>query len=373
MIEYRKARPEERDAYVAFADTVFLGDSFEQILPKVYAADADGAHMQTLAVDPEKGIRGMIGVMPGILHAGKDTLKTGFIGTVSVHPEARGEGIMKKLMSITLDDMRRDGVDMALLGGQRQRYEYFGYVQGGVEYEFRVGGGNVRHALKDVDSRNVKFEAVLAGSDLEKQLKALHETRPLYFERKDFRTCCISYLNRLYAALLDGRAIGWIVCSGRNTREDISEIMADSCEHFDAVLKAWIEQNDLGYAVFTLPDSERRLVRHVSRYAGGTNYRHSASIRILNHANVIEKLLRVKAGYTHVADGKVSFDIDGERFSVEVTGGKVAIGECGENPVCLSQFEADMALLFPHDYEGKPPMPEGWFPLPAYAASPDSF
>lgn len=372
-MEYRKARPEEREAYVAFADTVFLGDSFEQILPKVYAPCADGAHLQTLAVDSEKGIRGMIGVMPGTLHAGDDILKTGFVGTVSVHPEARGEGIMKKLMAVTLEDMQNDGIDMALLGGQRQRYEYFGYVQGGAEYEFTVGGGNIRHALKNVDSSAVKFEAVCSGSDFEQQLKALHESRPLYFERNDFRTCCISYLNRLYAAVMDGRAIGWIVCSGRETRENITEIMADSPEHFDAVLKAWIEQNDLGHAVFVLPDSERRLVRHVSRYAGATNYRHSASIRILNHANVIEKLLRVKAGYTYVADGRISFDIDGERFSVEVREGKVCIGECGDNPIRMSQFEADMAILFPHDYEGKPRMPEGWFPLPVYAAAPDSF
>lgn len=373
MIEYRKARPDERSEYIRFADTVFLGDSFEQILPKVYGTDVESSQLQTLAVDSEKGICGMIAVLPGVIHAGDFTLKSGFIGTVAVDPDARGRGIMKNLMNIAIDDMRKDNVDIAILHGQRQRYEFHGFVQGGSAYDFRVGSSVIRHALRDVDASKVRFSAVEPGGEVEKQLAALHESRPLYYERDGFCECCKSFLSRLLAATVDGKVIGWIVCSGRDTRDDISEIEADSIEHFDMMLKAWCEQNGVDVASFTLPAAEHDVVKHICTYSGGAALRPCDNIRVFNHARVAEALMTLKAGYSRLENAKVSFDIEGECFSIEVSDGKVTIGPVGENPVVLSQFDADMLFFYPHDYDGKPDMPFGWFPLPMHSPVPDSF
>ena len=71
---------------------------------------------------------GDITVPLSLLVAGKP-LRAAGIGTVSVHPYARGEGHMKKLMHMTLEECRENGADLAMLGGQRQRYEYFGFTQ----------------------------------------------------------------------------------------------------------------------------------------------------------------------------------------------------------------------------------------------------
>ena len=94
MITYRTAKPEEREAYIEFADMVFTDNgtdiSFEASIPKVYGSHVNSADMHNLAVDDEKGIRGLIAVMPNELYAGGETLKIGFIGSVSVHPQARG-------------------------------------------------------------------------------------------------------------------------------------------------------------------------------------------------------------------------------------------------------------------------------------------
>ena len=121
MIEYRRARPEEREAYIAFADMVFQDQGtdiqFEQALPKVYGRNMETAEMQHVAVDDATGIRGLVAVLPNKLRVGSEVLKTGYIGTVSVHPESRGQGHMKRLMAQALDAMRAEGVDLALLGG----------------------------------------------------------------------------------------------------------------------------------------------------------------------------------------------------------------------------------------------------------------
>ena len=94
MTVYRKAKPEEREAYIRFANMVFndAGDpvKFETDIPKVYGPRVDCSHLQNIAVDDEKGIRGLVAVLPGQMYAGGESLKTGFVGTVSVHPEARG-------------------------------------------------------------------------------------------------------------------------------------------------------------------------------------------------------------------------------------------------------------------------------------------
>ncbi|WHX49067.1 GNAT family N-acetyltransferase [Paenibacillus woosongensis] len=78
-----------------------------------------------------------------------DTLRACYLGTVSIHPRARGEGHMKALMDMWLEELRNT-CDMVVLYGQRQRYEYFGFTLGGVKFKYFVGGANVRHGLKQV-------------------------------------------------------------------------------------------------------------------------------------------------------------------------------------------------------------------------------
>lgn len=46
-----------------------------------------------------------------------------YLGIISVHPRARGEGHMKILTNICLEEAS-EAYDMIVLCGQRQRYEY---------------------------------------------------------------------------------------------------------------------------------------------------------------------------------------------------------------------------------------------------------
>ena len=98
MIEYRKARPEEWEDVLDFANLVFSAahcpHDFARLIPKVYGHDVNAEEMvdfHYLAVRDGK-IRAMTACPIIDLSYCGEPLKVGLVGTVSVHPYSRREG-----------------------------------------------------------------------------------------------------------------------------------------------------------------------------------------------------------------------------------------------------------------------------------------
>ena len=102
-MEPRQANDQELKACTTFGNLVFQDAGtvidFETALPKVYAPDSGRAHIHKIVTDASGAIKAMVALLPGQLHTTAGTLKTGYIGTVSVHPNNRREGLMKQLMA----------------------------------------------------------------------------------------------------------------------------------------------------------------------------------------------------------------------------------------------------------------------------------
>ena len=378
MVTYRKALPGEREAYVAFADRVFGGKHedihFEQFVPKVYAPGVDSARMHYLAVDGERGIVGMVGVMPGELCAGGEKLKLGYFGTVCVHPEARGEGHMKRLMAMALDDLRAGGADLALLNGQRQRYEHFGFAHGGEILRFSFSAGCVRHALGGVDAGGVEIAPLDAESPFLEAARALHAARPLRFSRGDaasFAVVCRTSMKEPWALSRRGEFLGYLIADrGRATA---AEIAATSPEALDVMVKAWFLQSGLERLEIDALPSDCAVARRLAGYADGQALRACVNVRVFRHRRVLAALLGAKAGYARLADGRMDFDVGGERFFARVQDGRVEVAAGGSGAVSLGDLEASRLYAAPFDYDGRPAAPLGWFPLPVGVATPDTF
>lgn len=378
MIEYRKALPEEREAYIAFADKVFTDNDgeaihFDEAIPKVYGPGVDSAWMQHVAVDDEKGIRGLVALMPNELYVGGMTLKTGYIGTVSVHAQARGEGHMKKLMRMCLDEMRSEDVDLALLNGQRQRYAYFGYAKSGVRWEVILDARNIRHALKDVDASGMVFEKVEKNSSWLEEIRRLYEQRIVRFRRdaEAFVDICRTYLNTLWVALDGGKFVGYVVSN--DDKNEIPEMYAVTMDDFDRMLKGWFALGCPSRVRLSVPDWEVPLRRRLGNYAEEIKLGSCLLARILHPRKVLKAMLTVKAEYSALADGEMEFEIEGDVFTVRVQDGKVEILDGAEHPHVLDEKAATQLFSYPFDYEGRIETPSGWFPLPLYAAAPDEF
>ena len=100
-----------------------------------------------LLVTEKDRIKALIGSFPMKLRVGENRLNLRGIGTVSVHPGCRGKGYMKLLLKQLVEEAEADGTDLVYLGGQRQRYGYFGFGQAATQLVFTVTpptGGTAR-------------------------------------------------------------------------------------------------------------------------------------------------------------------------------------------------------------------------------------
>jgi predicted N-acetyltransferase YhbS len=216
-VRYERARVEDYDEVIDFGNYVFsqahAPHDFPALLPKLYRRGSfmDGAHY----VAREDGrIKAAVGVYPLELNVGGAALPGRGIGMVSVHPYCRGRGHMRALMAAALDDMKRDGAVFSCLGGQRQRYEYFGYTPAGLSYRFDCNAANIRHTL------GREFKTVLSikqigpeDTDALDRIRGMHESKAAYMTRRNDRFFDIltSWKSRVFAIMEDagdGRGAG---------------------------------------------------------------------------------------------------------------------------------------------------------------------
>ena len=100
-------------------------------------------------------IRAVVGSFPIEWQLGDTRLAMAGIGGVSSHPRRRGAGYMRQLMHHCVARMHDECKHLSWLGGQRQRYAYFGYEKCGIGHSFTVSKTNLRHAYGDATSRLV--------------------------------------------------------------------------------------------------------------------------------------------------------------------------------------------------------------------------
>ncbi|MDP6984785.1 MAG: GNAT family N-acetyltransferase [Candidatus Latescibacteria bacterium] len=142
MSQFTTPRPARLNEYaeaMAFTDRVFRpGQKGRRIVesqyPHAYRETASYARRLLLMRDAAEGDRlvGCLGVHPMRLRLGAATITAGGIGVVGADPARRGEGIMTRLLKEALPRMREAGHAISILGGDRQRYGWFGWENGGV-------------------------------------------------------------------------------------------------------------------------------------------------------------------------------------------------------------------------------------------------
>ena len=77
-------------------------------MPKVYGKNVDSPAMHRVAVDEEGRLRAQVAILPGVFEGVRRfPEESDILGTVSVHPRARGEGHMKVLMNLWLEELRQ--------------------------------------------------------------------------------------------------------------------------------------------------------------------------------------------------------------------------------------------------------------------------
>ncbi len=374
MVEFTFGQIGQEDDVLDFANYVFsmvrCPVDFQKLLPKVYAR-RDFAPLHALAM--EKGrIKGTLALLPGELNIrGGGTLKTGYLGTMAVHPYARGGGLMRTLMEMILKRGAGMELDVLALGGRRHRYNYFGFERGGALMTFTLNADCLKHALGTVDASDTELVPMqeAAPADQEAALSAYHAL-PVAGKRDDLMMALQSWQAQPMAVRRSGRAAGYLCVQGNCVTETA---LPD-----EAVLPAYkkcletLHGQEMQVLAFQHETARIAVLRRVSeRYALSDQL----MMRVLNWPKVLQTLMIFKQSLAPLEEGRVILAIEGAgRLCVAVREGVVAVQKTEEAPdVCWSHNEAVTRLFSPLAVLMPSPLPCSWLPLPFAIPRADAF
>lgn len=239
MIEMRWALPGDREAIIDFIDYVFSKSArphdFATLLPKLYGGSADTTRHHYIILEDGKIVAAILAYpVPMVINSVQ--MMTIGVGSVSVHPRARGRGYMQALLSAVDARAKELGAAFSVLGGQRQRYGYYGYVFAGMQMGGSLTRDNVRHAMRDVD---VAGYALLPMTQAHVPAAlALHDAQPCRCERSEaaFPDILRSWDCEPWAVMQGNTLVGFASLSASGGRCHIGELVVQD-EHLSPALK----------------------------------------------------------------------------------------------------------------------------------------
>ncbi|ETT48545.1 acetyltransferase [Paenibacillus sp. FSL R7-269] len=365
MVNYRTAAPHEREAYIDLANYAFRLD-FETLMPKAYDKGLDTSALHKVAVDEAGRLRAQVAVFPEFVTICDHTLRTGYLGTVSVHPRARGEGHMKALMNLWLEELRGT-CDMVVLYGQRQRYEYFGFTLGGVKFKYSIGEANVRHGWREVDAAGITFSPLFKIEGGAEFAYSMNTSRLAYVEREMEQLPLIfSSLHQNALGVLDqDKLIGYLVVN--EAGDEVSEFAVEQPGDIARTLKAYREYSGVERITVDTPEYDLPLNTVLGSIAEDFVIENSDMYHILDFANVLKAYLTLKFKTTGIAWGEFSAVMDGQPVTARVDAEGVTVERSARpDAVILDRPDAQALLLTQHSRYMAVPAPAGWFPLPLF-------
>lgn len=371
--EYRLSQPCEWDDAVDFANYVFSQahrpHDFKTLLPKVYADGAPEIARHFVAVRGGR-IRAMVADCLQELRMGDCTLRAGMVGTVSVHPYSRGEGHMKKLMSLMLADAEQSGLDLLILGGQRQRYGYFGFENAGCTPRYTLSKASVRHGCAEVDASEIAFselteerpdEVDFAWALSQRQLSAGVRPRSEFLARMHSWSQSCSLIRRA------GEPVGYVM-------GDAMEIALTDETLLPAVLKALMAQRSLAKLEMDVMPYERERTAQIAPIAEGRILREEEMVRVLNWERVLNALMGLRARSGRMLDGEVALQIDGEGLTLCAENNRTCVQRAEGTPqLVLTGREAVRLLLGTEGALCADARLLNWLPLPLHVSEADKF
>ena len=240
MAEIYWAAPEEKHEIIDFIDFVFSKahrpHDFASLLPKLYGETGD-AIPHHIVVREEGKIAATLLCYPVKLHAGGREYMTLGIGSVSTHPRLRGRGYLGEMMKLADARAQELGAAIAVLGGQRQRYQYYGFEHVGYQLRANLDPVNVRHALRSVSIEG--FSCVPMEQAYVKRAAELMARQPCFCARSEeaFVSILRTWNNEPFAVLKNGRFAGYGTLRKNPDGCHIAELLLEDEADFPAVMK----------------------------------------------------------------------------------------------------------------------------------------
>lgn len=371
------------DDYFDFINYVFgfngNSEDFKQLLPKIYRPE--DAPVENSYITLENGkLRAAVGAFDHKLQVCGIEINCRGIGNVAVHPYARSKGYMRQLMNIALDDMKKDGVDLSILGGRRQRYNYFSYDKSGSSYNFTINNDNIRHTYGKDRSAYHTLELKKLTPDDKELLLAISQliNNQAYCPVREVSRMydiLVSWHHVAYALLKNGEFAGYIVADNKK----IYEIMVADNNDFINAIVCFYDYLAVPSISIVLPEFCTDYIDKLYKLCEGYEIGLSKSFSVFNYAKVIEAFLKLKTTYTNLPDGQITMLIHGiagdEKLCVGVENGEAFVKAFeGDTDIELDHLDA-MNMLFSSFCPGREKLPvfaRVALPLPLWLYSTDA-
>lgn len=366
----RRATPADYQNLIDFATMVFYVD-FPYRLPKLYEGHPETAPCHLLITEEER-IKAMAGSFPLEMRVGDTCLNVRGIGTVSVHPYCRGKGYMKLLLKQLMEEARAEGADLVCLGGQRQRYEYFGFGQAAAQLSYSVNPTNRRHC-RAVSTQEIQLLPLDENGEYLSLCQKLHDSQTVAAIREisRFGEILHTWDSSGWVILENGEFLGYASISDQGA--SVQELVLMDYRPALKVIFRIVEH--CGRDVEFLPTWEQtELIRALNCVAEQSVIRNGEMIDVLNYPRVIEAYLGLKARRCGILDGRYVIGIkEAGRFAISAENGNVQVSETSEAPdVSLSHLQMMAHLFAPSSaplYGTE--LERNWFPIPLILPSAD--
>jgi predicted N-acetyltransferase YhbS len=354
----------------------FVDDSrdFRTLLPKLYRATDELMSCNYAAVCDGR-IRAIVGMFPLSWCIDDTQLRMTGIGGVCTHPEYRKRGLMQKLMPHCLNEARSQGYHLSWLGGQRQRYAYFGYETCGTAIQFTLNRRNIRHTAGP--DFPIRFEVIeREDGDRLQRVCELHSAQAVRAQRSESELypLLISWGARPHAALLHGDMVGYVVIDPNGT---LDELVAEDDDTALAIVRAWVEHGEHSeHAMITLRlgSLDGALLSKLADISEDAAVTQSGNWQVFDWVTVIQTLLKARLARSPLVHGAVKVSIEGYGvLEIEVSAGgagcRLVSGAAALQCDSLLAHRLLFGPLRPSEVMQLPMQAqalEAWCPLPLY-------
>ncbi len=377
-MEIRHLTPEDHADLLNILNRAF-GTTYGRIMdfvkeqPKIGLDDAESMYKHIGAYIDER-LACVVGIYPMPAVVNGERLMFATTGNVATLPEFEGRGAFSKTFARAMEICEENGIDVARLSGNRQRYNRYGFDKGGFSYNCTFTAKNRQRVFPDFDPTDITFTRI--ERDDSTALKFAHdiyEKRDFYLERGTdnnydgtYRTlcakCCVPYL----ATDKSGRMIGYI--SASENGDHIWEIRAVTTENYIRMIPAWnyFAACDVRFNISPLLFDEAKFFTKVCEDVTVSS---TTFFKIINWEKVTRVYLNLKAKYETLPDGELKIAIaDYGTLEISVSGGVPScVRTNGEGDISLDKLDATR-LIFGHlptdAVCSLPYFAKCWFPLP---------
>ena len=373
MYHFELGRSGQQAEILAFIERAFATagatPGFERLLPKLYGSGRESeSHHILLYADTT--LEGVCAVQVQTFIVAGQPLQVGWVGSVAVAPEARGKGHLERLVTQANRMMEQTGCDLAVLGGQRQRYRRFGYEYGGSQLECTLTSRNLNGAKPG----SVQLRPLESDERWRLQAYEVWQRGPVRAARtqQNFFEVLCSWGAQPCAVLYKDKFAGYCTLEILPDRAVLRELYLDEAVPWDAFGARVLEFAEREAFTAVLPPWAGRLQSQLAVEAEKAQLVENHSYRVLRWSQVLAAALALRAetSVTPNIPGSFCFTMDNGpplRLWAE-EGGPLRCSPAlsGETPLSLSGEAAVRLLLGPLSAlePGAKSVPPGWLPLP---------